>query len=159
MVDTQAVKEIKVVVFRLQDDEYGVDVQQVRSIERTLPLTHIPNSPDFIMGVIHLRGSVLPVIDLRSRFHMPEHAPSEHARLIIVNVHGMDVALLVDSANEVIDIPVASIAPPPAIFAGIHGSYLRGVAKLTDRLLVLLNLDQILDPQELEQLQQMERSE
>lgn len=148
--------DVKVIVFQLKDEEYGVEVEQVRSIERVLHITRVPSTPDFVEGVINLRGVVTPIIDLRKRFGIEGIEHSESTRVIIVTVGDMDVGLVVDSANDVIDIPRDAIEPPPEVVGGLEAEYIRGVAKLEKRLLILLNLDKVLNPEELEEIQEME---
>ncbi len=152
----EVVGEVKVIVFRLQDEEYGVEVNQVRSIERLEHITRVPRTPKFVKGVINLRGVVTPIINLRSRFGLDEIAYTESTRIIIVAVGELEVGLIVDSANDVIDIPVNAIEPPPEVVGGVEAAYLRGVAKLEKRLLILLNLDKVLNTEEIKQLDQLE---
>jgi len=146
-------EEIKVIIFKLKSEEYGVDVKQVKSIERMEHITRVPNTPPFVKGVINLRGVVIPIIDLRSRFGFDQKEYGEATRIIIVNVEEMEVGLIVDAANDVIDIPLSAIEPPPKVVGGVESVYLRGVAKLKTRLLILLNLDRILNPEEVKQLE------
>lgn len=150
------VEKVKVVVFRLKDEEYGVEVDQVKSIERMESITRVPNTPSFVKGVINLRGVVIPVINLRSRFQMEEEDYTDSTRIVIVHVNEMEVGLIVDAALDVLDVPLDAIEPPPEVVGGIEAAYLRGMAKLEDRLLVLLNLDRVLSPEELKQVEQME---
>ncbi|WP_028986585.1 chemotaxis protein CheW [Thermicanus aegyptius] len=153
---SKTVKEIKAIVFRLQNEEYGVDVQQVRSIERLEHITRVPNAPDFVKGVINLRGVVTPVIDLRKRFGLPLTSYTDQTRIIIVRIDEIEVGLIVDAANDVIDIPEEMIEAPPEIVGGVGAEYLRGVAKIGTRLLILLNLEKVLLMNEVEQLEQFE---
>ncbi|GBF11623.1 MAG: chemotaxis protein CheW [Tepidibacillus sp.] len=145
--------EIKFIVFRLGSEEYGVDVQQVKSIERMEHITRVPNTPPFVKGVINLRGVVIPIIDLRRRFSIEQKDYNESTRIIIVNVEEMEVGLIVDAANDVIDIPVQAIEPPPKVVGAVEAIYLRGVAKLANRLLILLNLDKVLNVDEMKELE------
>jgi purine-binding chemotaxis protein CheW len=151
-----SVSEVKVIVFRLLDEEYGVEVSQVRSIERMEHITRVPKTPEFVKGVINLRGVVTPIIDLRSRFGIEAAPYTESTRIIIVSVDGVEVGLIVDAANDVIDIPADAIEPPPEVVGGIEAKYLRGVAKLQKRLLILLNLDKVLNTEEVRQLEKIE---
>ncbi|GEL06678.1 chemotaxis protein CheW [Salisediminibacterium halotolerans] len=148
--------DVKVIVFLLKDEEYGVEVEQVRSIERLEHVTRVPSTPDFVEGVINLRGVVTPIIDLRKRFGIEEAPHSESTRVIIVTVNQMDVGLVVDSANDVIDIARDAVEPPPEVVGGLEAEYIRGVAKLEKRLLILLNLEKVLNPNELQELQEIE---
>ncbi len=137
-------EQIKCIVFRLAQEEFGVDVAQVRSIERVQSITYVPKAPSFVKGVINLRGSVIPVIDLRERLSMNITAESTDTRLIIVHVLQQDVAFVVDAANDVTDIDRSSLEPAPATFGSVDIAYIYGVAKLKDKLLILLNLENIL---------------
>lgn len=147
-------EELKVIVFKLGSEQYGVEVDQVKTIERMSPMTRVPKTPDFVKGVINLRGIVVPVIDLRGRFNLEETAYQENTRIIIVHIKEMEVGLIVDSANDVVDVNSDSIQDPPEVVGGIRAKYLRGVAKLKDdSLLVMLNLEEVLNKKEIIQLQ------
>lgn len=149
-------EEIKVIVFTIGSEEYGVEVDKVRTIERMIPLTRVPKTPPFVKGVINLRGSIIPVIDLRGRFGLKETDYTENTRNIIVNVNDIEVGLIVDSASDVIDINSDMIEAPPEIVGGIKAKYLQGVAKLNDqRILILLNLTEVLNKQEIIQLEKI----
>jgi purine-binding chemotaxis protein CheW len=152
----EIVGEVKVIVFRLKDEEYGVEVNQVRSIEKLEHITRVPRTPKFVKGVINLRGVVTPIIDLRSRFGLEEASYTDTTRVIIVAVGELEVGLIVDAANDVIDIPVNAIEPAPEVVGGVEAAYLRGVAKLDKRLLILLNLDKVLNTEEMKQLDSIE---
>lgn len=153
-------EELKVIVFSLGDEEYGVEVDQVQTIERMVPLTRVPKTPPFIKGVMNLRGNVVPVIDMRERFSLPEAEYTENTRIIIVSVKDMQVGLTVDSASDVIDVNENEIEDPPEVVGGIKAKYLRGVAKIEDnRLLVLLNLEEVLNKKEIVQLEEFEEQQ
>lgn len=150
-------EEIKVIVFALGQEEYGVEVEKVRTIERMLHMTRVPKTPPFVKGVINLRGVVVPVIDLRGRFGLPEQDYTDNTRIILVAVGEMEVGLIVDMANDVIDVDMDTIQDPPEIVGGIRAKYLRGVAMIgEERLLVLLNLQEVLNKAEIIQLEQFE---
>lgn len=149
-------KENKYIVFRLIDEEYGVEVNQVRSIERMQRITRVPRTPQFVKGVINLRGVVTPVIDLKTRFGLGAEQYTDTTRIIIVAVDDMEVGLIVDAANDVIDIANESIEAPPEVVGGIKANYLDGIANMDDRLLILLNLEKVLNAEELMQTSEME---
>ncbi|MCR2805033.1 chemotaxis protein CheW [Paenibacillus soyae] len=150
-------EELKVIVFALGNEEYGIEVDRVRTIERLSPITRVPKTAAFIKGVINLRGVVVPVIDLRGRFNLEETAPTEHSRIIVVAVGEVEVGFIVDSANDVIDIDTDDIDTPPEIVGGIKAKYLRGIAKLGEgRLLIMLNLAEVLNRNEIVQIEQLE---
>ncbi|WP_096189105.1 chemotaxis protein CheW [Evansella halocellulosilytica] len=148
--------DLKVIVFQLKDEEYGVEVEQVKSIERVQHITRVPNTPPFVKGVINLRGVVTPIIDLRSRFGIEPAEETNATRIIIISYEEMEVGLIVDAANDVIDIRGEAIEPPPEVVGGLEADYIRGVAKLDKRLLILLNLDKVLNHQEINELHEIE---
>lgn len=150
-------EELKVVVFTLGEEEYGIEVEKVKTIERMLPITRVPKTYDFIKGVINLRGVVVPVIELRGRFGLPSAETNEQSRIIIVAYEDLEVGFIVDSANDVIDIVDEDIEPAPEVVGGIQAKYLRGVAKIGDnRLLIMLNLAEVLNKSEIIRLEQLE---
>ncbi|MBJ6363399.1 chemotaxis protein CheW [Paenibacillus sp. GCM10012307] len=150
-------EDLKVIVFALGNEEYGIEVDKVRTIERMLPITRVPKTPAFIKGVINLRGVVVPVIDLRGRFGLPETEQTENSRTIIVAVNELEVGFIVDAANDVIDINTDAIDSPPEVVGGIKAKYLRGVAKMGDeRLLIMLNLAEVLNRSEIIQIEDLE---
>lgn len=147
-------EEVKVIVFSLGDEEYGVEVEHVQTIERMQPMTRVPKTPPFIKGVINLRGVVTPVMDLRGRFGLPESEYTENTRIIIVKLGDIELGMIVDRANDVIDVDSDNIETPPEVVGGIRAKYLRGVAKIGDnRLLVMLNLKEVLNKEEIIQLE------
>lgn len=137
---------LKVIIFSLHNEEYGIPVSQVRSIEKVQHITRVPRTAPFVKGVINLRGVVTPIIDLRTRFGMTESEYTDNTRIIIVATENVEVGLIVDTANDVMDIPVDTIEPPPEIVGSVEVEYLEGVAKLDKRLLILLNLEKVLNP-------------
>lgn len=148
-------EEMKVIVFTLAHEEYGIEVDRVRTIERMCPITRVPKTPDFVKGVINLRGIVIPVIDLRGRFGLPETELTDNSRIIIVAANDLEVGFIVDSANDVMDVMSDTIETPPEVLGGIKAKYLSGVAKIGDnRLLILLNLVEVLSRNEIIQLEQ-----
>ncbi len=142
--------EEKVIIFQLKDEEYAVPVQHVKSIERMQPITRIPRTVSFVKGVINLRGVVTPIIDLRSRFEIEEVSHTDTTRIIIVSVGSIEAGLILDAANDVIDLDRESIEPPPEVVGGVDAEYIHGVAKLEKRLLILLDLVKVLNPEKLD---------
>jgi purine-binding chemotaxis protein CheW len=137
--------EMKVIVFQLNDEEYCVPVSEVRSIEKLQHITRVPRTAPYVRGVINLRGVVTPIVDLRTRFQLGQAADNESTRIIIVALKDMEVGLIVDAANDVIDIDSATVEPPPEVVGGIESDYLKGVIKIERRLLILLNLPRVLE--------------
>lgn len=142
-VDSQ---NIKVVVFQLADKEYVIPVSQVQGIEKLIYITRVPKTPSFVKGVINLRGVVTPIIDLKNRFGLGESELNESTRIIIITLDDMDVGVIVDSANDVLDIPVDSIEPQPEVVGGMEQDFIAGVVKIERRLLILLHLNHVLHP-------------
>ncbi|MCA1030093.1 chemotaxis protein CheW [Bacillus timonensis] len=134
----------KIIVFQLDQEEYAIPVEHVRSIERVQHITRVPRTASFVKGVINLRGVVTPIIDLRDRFGVEQASYTDSTRMIIVVLDDMEVGIIVDAANDVIDIPVSSIEPAPDVVGSVEVEYISGVININKRLLVLLNLDKIL---------------
>lgn len=143
------------VEFKLGDEEYGIDILQVKTIERMIPITRVPKAPSFVEGVINLRGEIVPVIDLKRRFDLPESQTTDNTRIIIVTVDDLTVGMIVDSATEVVHLSQDAIEPAPTITGGIDSNYLDGVGKIDGRLLILLNAAKVLKSQEINQLAQL----
>ncbi|TFB23191.1 purine-binding chemotaxis protein CheW [Filobacillus milosensis] len=149
---TEVNENQKYIVFQLKDEYYGVPVNVVGSIERIQRITRVPNTPSFIKGVINLRGVVTPIIDLRERFNMEPEEYSEQTRIIIVHLDGIDVGLIVDGANDVVDLNQDAIEPPPEVIGQVSVDYIKGVSKNDNRLLILLNLERVLSTEEMDKL-------
>lgn len=143
---------IQLVSFTLDKEEFGIDILKVQEINRTPNITRVPNCPDFIEGVINLRGRIVPIIDLRKRFGMQAAEQSKDTRIIVVEVLSKIVGFIVDSVSEVLRIPHSVIDPPPPLVAGIRAEFIEGIGKLENRLLILLNLEKILSAAELQSL-------
>lgn len=144
----------KVIVFQLKNEQYGVDIQQVRSIERLTGVTEVPKTADFIKGVINLRGDITPLIDLKERLHVGTTVQTEATRVLILNIEGLQVGLIVDSATDVIDLEDDLVEPAPSMIGGVTKEYLKGVAKLKEKLLILLDLEKVLNFEEVAQAQE-----
>jgi purine-binding chemotaxis protein CheW len=143
---------IQLVSFTIGDEEFGVDILKVQEINRMLAVTRVPNSPEYIDGVINLRGKVIPIIDLRRRFQMERREHDKNTRIVVVELSGKVVGFVVDAVSEVMRIPKSVTEPPPPIVAGIDAEYITAVAKLEDRLLILLDLEKVLVNDEKEAL-------
>jgi len=135
--------EMQLVVFKLGREEYGVSILQVQEIKRITEITRVPHTPEYIKGVINLRGSVLPVIDLKKRLNLPQQVSTEDARIIIVKVKEISVGMIVDAVSEVMTINEENIDSPDVVAGSVAANYLSGVGKLENRLLILLNLETI----------------
>lgn len=150
----QGSQEEQIVVFQLMEQVYGIDINSVYEIIRMESITKIPRTPHFVEGVINLRGRIIPVIDLGVRFGLGQNERTQASRIIIVEVSGQTVGMIVDSVQEVLRIPVNSIEPPPPVVNGVDAAYLRGIAILEERLIVLLDQNKILMEEEKDQLLQ-----
>lgn len=146
----------KMIIFQLEDEEYGVPVNHIGSIERLMPITRVPQTTPFVKGVINLRGVVIPVIDLRLRFKMKDTINDDNKRIIITVINEMEVGLIVDSANDVIDIPEGQIEPAPEVIGSVDADYIEGVTKVDNRLIILLDLPKVLSLEEMEEITTME---
>ncbi len=138
---------IQLVTFSIGDEEFGVDILKVQEIIRTMEITRVPRAPEFVEGVINLRGKVIP-IDLRRRFKLVDRAHDKHTRIIVIEISSMVVGFVVDSVSEVLRIPANTVEPPPPVVSGLDSEYISGVGKLEDRLLILLDLNKLLSNEE-----------
>ncbi|URM34997.1 chemotaxis protein CheW [Cytobacillus firmus] len=146
---SETVADLKLIVFQLKDKEYAIPVNQVRSIEKVEHITRVPRTVGFVKGVINLRGVVTPIISLRSRFNLEEAEYNEQSRVIIAVLNDMEVGLIVDSANDVIDVAPESIEPPPDVIGSEESDFIKGVTKIEKRLFILIDLKKVLNPEEL----------
>lgn len=133
--------ELQIVVFELGDERYGLDIATVYEIIRHQPITAVPQAPAFVEGVINLRGRIIPVVDLRDRFGMAQGELTRASRIVVAEAAGTRVGLVVDGVSEVLMVPSDAIEPTPEVAAGVEAAYLRGIAKLGERLIILLALD------------------
>ena len=139
---------IQLVSFKIGKEEFGVDIHKVQEINRMMKLTEIPNSPDFVDGVINLRGRVIPVVDLRSRLFIKRSEHNSNTRIIVVELNSNIVGFIVDEVSEVLRIPSSIIEPPPTFAGGRNSEFISAVGKLEERLLILLDLEKIFNIKE-----------
>lgn len=151
MEQTNFLREEQVVVFKLGSEFYGIDIFKVKEIIRFTEITSVPSVPNSVEGIINLRGNVIPVLDLKKAFQLEDIRVTEDSKIIIVELSGHIVGLIVDGVEEVIRLNSDSIEIPPAL-TGAMAKYVKGVGKLEDRLLILLNLDQLVDELVLEEI-------
>lgn len=138
---------LQIVSFHVGSEEFGLDILRVQEIIRHQHLTRVPNSPHFVDGVINLRGKVIPVVALRKRFGIAQEPTEGETRIVVLEIQTAIVGFIVDSVPEVLRIPIGAVSPPPRL-GTIEREYVSGVAKLDDRLLMLLDVDRILTAQE-----------
>jgi purine-binding chemotaxis protein CheW len=145
-------EEMQLVVFMLRQGdvvcEYGVPITQVQEIITMTRPTQLPQAPDFVEGIINLRGKIIPIIDLKKRFQMGNSDITRDTRSVVVEVEGQTVGIIVDEVSEVLRLASSDIEPAPAIIGGITAEYLTGVGKIDGRLLILLDMNKILTDQE-----------
>jgi len=142
-------REYQLVVFKIGDEEFGVDIAQVREIVRLLEITYMPKAPSFIEGVVNLRGQIVAIIDLAKRLGIPSHPRSDTTRIIVIEIGENTVGMIVDSVSEVLRLSSENIEEVPGIIeTEVPEHYIRGVGKLKDRLLVLLDLNRVLTSEE-----------
>lgn len=147
-----SISEMQLVTFNLGKEEFAVPILQIQEINRLVDITKVPRSPDFVEGVINLRGKVIPIIDLRKRFGLPQAELGKYARIVVVNMEGRMVGLIVDSVSEVLRLSENAIEPAPPVVAGIDSEYIRGLGKLDGRLLIMLDLSKVLTKEERKEL-------
>lgn len=144
---------IQLVSFELGRELYGVDIIKIREINRMTGITKVPRAPEFIEGVINLRGSVIPVINLRTKVKMPRKEYDKDTRIIVMDLRGFVVGFIVDAVREVLRIPENLVVPPPDLAVGKRAEYITAVAKLSDKLVILMEPERILSAEENRQLQ------
>jgi purine-binding chemotaxis protein CheW len=138
---------LQLVSFSVAAEEYGLDILRVQEIIRTQQLTRVPNLPDYVEGVINLRGKVIPVVALRRRLGLDSVASDKNTRIVVVDVHGQTLGFIVDAVSEVLRIRADTVEPTPRIGA-VEREYISGVGKLESRLLLMLDLERLMNEQE-----------
>ena len=151
IVDTTQAEQ-QLVVFDLASEGYGVDIGAVREIIRMQEITRVPKTPEFVEGVINLRGKVIPVIDLRKRFGLHVAEQNKDNRIVVVDIGKQDIGVIVDAVTEVLRISADSVEPPTSVITSADSDYLLGIAKLESRLIILLDLESVLSKEEKETL-------
>ncbi len=134
---------LQLVTFRLGNEEYAVNILKVQEINRMREITRVPNTPPYVEGVINLRGKVIPVINLRSKFSLAERDSDTQSRIMIMDIQGITMGLVVDAVSEVLRIPGDIVESTPPMAANISTEFIKGIAKLEDRLIILLDMDML----------------
>ena len=142
--------------FAMGDEDYGVNIQTVKEVIRHKEITRLPKAPAFVKGVINLRGDIIPIIDLRERFGMEQKDYTDMTRVIVVEVAGRSIGMVVDSVSHVLRLEQAEIEPPPPCVGKVSEEYISGVGKVADKLIVLLNIDNILSSKEKIELEKVD---
>jgi len=148
-------KELQVVGFRIGRETFGLPISIVREIVRVPEITSVPNAPDYIEGVINLRGRIIPVVDLRKRFGDKSFERDKKNRIVVVELQSRAVGLIVNSASEVLRIRPSEIDEPHNVFKEGELNYITGIGKLNGRLVILLDLNKILERGELNHLEEV----
>jgi purine-binding chemotaxis protein CheW len=143
----------QLVIFKLGNEEFGVDILQAKEIERMVhEVTRVPRAPAFVEGVINLRGDIIPIVDLRKRFNLGNIDIAPETRIIVVEIEGSQIGMVVDAVLEVSRVPVSAIEAAPSITRGVDAYFLNGVANVSERLIILLNLERVLSVEEAQEV-------
>lgn len=142
----------QVVSFRLSNEEYGLDIMSVQEIILMGEITEIPEVPEYIRGLINLRGKVIPIVDLRKRFRLEASPPNEHTRIVVVNAANTTFGVVVDAVSQVLRIDASQIEPPPRGLVGLEQAYIKGLLKLNEKIMILLSMEAILSHDEAAQI-------
>lgn len=134
---------VQLVTFTLDKEEFGIDILVVQEINRMTEITKIPNAPYYVEGAINLRGTTIPIIDLRKKLGFDSVSIGDSARIVVIELNKTVLGFIVDSVSSVLRIPTDTIEPPPSIVSGMESHYMKGVGKLDDRLIILLDLERI----------------
>lgn len=138
----------QIVSFKLADEEYGLDIMKVQEIILIGQITQMPQAPDFVRGLINLRGHVIPIIDLRKRFGFPDAEKSESQRIIVVNVGKRTMGIVVDEVDQVLRVKAEDVEPPPTSVKGINHDFITGLVKRERKLVILLDIEHLLTERE-----------
>lgn len=139
---------IQQVVFKIAKEEYGVDIMSVNGIEKYQEVVKIPNAPEYVDGIINLRGEVLPVFSLRKKFHLEDIEKDDKTKIIVAFANDMKIGFVVDSVVEIISIDEADIEATPKILTGIDRRYIKSVAKVGERMIILLDIELVVTDEE-----------
>ena len=137
-------EQLQLLTFKLAGEEYALNIMDIKEIIRPKVATEVPRTPDFILGIFSLRGTIIPVFDVSLRLGLPRGERGSQNRIVVVKSMENFFGLHVDSVVQVLDIPLSKIEPPPEILGGVEGEFLRGIGRIDDRLIILLNLDRVL---------------
>ncbi len=148
--------ETQLVIFDLASEFYGVDIGDVREIIRMQAITRVPGAPSFVEGVINLRGKVVPVVDLRKRLNLKVGEQTMESRIVVIDIGGRDVGVIVDGVTEVLRIPLSAVEPPSTMITNVDSDYLKGIAKLESKLIILLDLNKVLSAAEMQRISTLE---
>jgi len=152
--ESKGIKNQQLVSFKIGSEEFGINIMKVQEIIRMQEITKVPQMPDFIEGILNLRGNVIPVVDLRKKFNLEVSEKTSESRIIVVSVLDRVMGIVVDGVSEVLRMNDEQIQPPPPIISNIGREYIKGVGKLDNkRLLIFLDIDKILSTHEREMIE------
>jgi purine-binding chemotaxis protein CheW len=143
---------LQLVSFKIGEEEFGIEILKVQEIIKMMFITKIPNTPEFIEGIINLRGRIIPVVDLRTKLGLTKQTHTKNTRIVVVELNNHIVGFVVDEVSEVIRITKDTTEEPPAMISGINREFVTAIGKLEDRLLILLDLEKVFSSIEYEQL-------
>lgn len=146
---------LQLVTFKIENEEFGIDILKVQEINKMMTITKVPNAPESVKGVINLRGKIIPVVDLRKKLGFPERPHDKSTRIIVVECDSLIIGFVVDSVSEVLRITRNTVEPPPPIVSGISSEFIEGIGRLSDRLFILLNLKKLFGEQDREMLERV----
>lgn len=147
---------LQLVSFKLGNEEFAVDILIVQEINKMIPITKVPNSPEFVEGIINLRGRVIPVVDLRNRLKLGKKQSDKDTRIIVTEINGKTIGFIVDAVNEVLRIPRNITEAPPELSLSVESKFVKSIGKLDDRLIILIDLEQVFLQNEIEELSEIE---
>jgi purine-binding chemotaxis protein CheW len=150
--------DAQLVAFELGSEIFGVEMGRVQEIIQVTAITKLPRSPEFVEGVINLRGKVIPVVDFKKRFGLEDDGRTRASRIVVVDTSGHTIGMVVDGVSEVLLVPAGAVEPPSPLVTTAESDYVRGIAKVEDRLVILLDLDRVLSLGEMEELQAVGRN-
>lgn len=142
----------KFLTFSLETEEYGIEIKYVTEIIGIQDITEVPEQPEYVKGIINLRGKIIPVIDVRLRFKKCIKEYNDRTCIIVVDIKGLSVGLIVDSVAEVMNIPQEEIVEPPQVNKGVHNRYIKGIGKSGSSIKLILDCDKLLSDEEIEDL-------
>ena len=146
--------EIQLIIFSIKNIEYAINIKNINEIIKYIPLSPLPNAPRFMKEVINLRGKVIPIVDLRQRFLSSNSENTKKTRIMIAHIQDREIGLIADSVSDVIGLAIKQIEPPLPVINGLKMEYIKGIAKLKNRLIIIVNIEKILSSQEKNILQE-----
>jgi purine-binding chemotaxis protein CheW len=152
---TYSSEDQQFLTFNLADEYYGVDILKVQEIKGYTTVTRIPNTPDYLKGVLNLRGTIVPIVDLRMKFGMGTTEPTPFTVVVVVNVRNRVMGFLVDAVSDVLDLNAKNIQPPPELGNAVDITFVAGIGNANDRLVTLLDIDRVLTEDELKNVEDL----